>query len=422
LRIALELRGGFRYKTAPILDFETVSLARSEDAMRGLLALICCCLLETLAAADDDFPYSATVSDQSVEVRCGPGWEYYATDVLRQGQRVEVYRHEPGGWLAIRPPEGSHSWVPARQLESVGQDVARVIIDGAVAWVGSSAESVRQHKWQIRLDRDELVAVLDKVTMSAGPGFAKETYCKIAPPPGEFRWIHAEHAAAPQSIAHRSAKRKLKLVDFRPGSTAPKQPPRRAVSSEELAELSKQLKQVNVELALLVTRDISQWNLDALQDRATQLVTAARETKYEDEVREIAERVEQFKSLRRRYEQLGDMDRVPVGDRSDGVSAAPREIADEPIGTGIIPASTGTSEDYFSDVGWLMPVHSTKRIAPPYALLDDNGQVKCYITPSPGLNLRRYLREHVSVHGQQRSIASLRAKLVTAQRVSKARK
>ena len=139
-------------------------------------------------------------------------------------------------------------------------------------------------------------------------------------------------------------------------------------------------------------------------------------------MREIAERVERFKSLKSRYEQLGDMDAVATIDRPEGVSAAPREIDDEPVGTGIIPASSGSSEDYFSDVGWLMPVHSTKRIAPPYALLDDQGQVKCYVTPSPGLNLRRYTREHVSVHGQQRKVDSLRATLVTASRVTKARK
>ena len=58
----------------------------------------------------------------------------------------------------------------------------------------------------------------------------------------------------------------------------------------------------------------------------------------------------------------------------------------------------------------------------PIALLDDTGQVKCYVTPSPGLNLRRYVREYVSVRGQQRQVASLRATLVTADRVSKARK
>jgi uncharacterized protein YgiM (DUF1202 family) len=388
--------------------------------MRGPITLFCCCVFVTSAVADDEFPYSATVSTDGVEVRCGPGWEYYSTGTLRKGDRVEVYRHEPGGWLAVRPPEGSHSWVPARQLESTEEKVARVVVDGAVAWVGSNTESIRQHKWQIRLDRGELVAVLDKATMAVGPGFAQETYCKIAPPPGEFRWIHAEHAAAPQSIAHRSAKRNIELVDFRPGSTATKRSSRRAVSAAELEELSEQFKELNVELSLLVTRDIAEWNLSALEERTRQLADAARDTKYADEVREVAARVGEFKTLKERYEHLGDVS--AVADRTQGVSAAPRQMDDAPIGTGVTPASSGGDADYFSDVGWLMPVHSAKRIAPPFALLDDTGQVKCYVTPSPGLNLRRYVREHVSVHGSQRDVASLRAALVTADRVRKASK
>jgi uncharacterized protein YgiM (DUF1202 family) len=391
--------------------------------MRGLLSLILCsCMSIASALADDDFPYTAAVSTDGVQVRCGPGWEYYSTQTLRRGERVEVYRHEPGGWLAIRPPEGSYSWVPLRQLESADKDVARVLIDGAVAWVGSDAEAVKQHKWQIRLDRGELVAILEKATMAVGPGFAQETYCKIAPPPGEFRWIHAEHASAPQSIAHRTSQRTIELVDFRPGSTAPPAPPRRKVSAEELAKLSKQVKELNVELSLLVTRDINEWNLSAMHDRTEALATEARDTRFAEEAREIADRVDEFKSLKRRYEQLGDMDSLAALDRPQGVSAAPRELDDEPVGTGVIPVSDGDSESHFSDIGWLMPVHSAKRIAPPFALLDDTGQVKCYVTPSPGLNLRRYVREHVSIRGQQRQVASLRATLVTADRVSKARK
>ena len=169
-------------------------------------------------------PLHGSVSTDGVEVRCGPGWDYYSTATLEAGQRVEVYRHEAGGWLAIRPPEGSHSWIPLRQVESAGQDVARVIVDGAVAWVGSTAESVTQHKWQVRLDRGELVVVLGKATMVVGPGFAQETYCKIAPPPGEFRWIHAEHASAPQAVAHRSSGRTIELVDFHTGNQTVQEP------------------------------------------------------------------------------------------------------------------------------------------------------------------------------------------------------
>ena len=155
--------------------------------MRGVTAiLMTCCVLGTPApGAEPAFPYTADVSVEEVEVRCGPGWEYYATQCLARSAQVEVYRHEPGGWLAVRPPEGSFSWISARHVKRDGnQRVGEVTIDGAVAWVGSAVESVKQHKWQVRLERGELVEVQGEQSLSVGPGFATETYYRIAPPAG----------------------------------------------------------------------------------------------------------------------------------------------------------------------------------------------------------------------------------------------
>ena len=66
-----------------------------------------------------------------------------------------------------------------------------------------------------------------------------------------------------------------------------------------------------------------------------------------------------------------------------------------------------------------MPVHSTKRVAPPFALLDDDGRVQAYVTPAPGLNLRRYTKKYVGIVGEKAYVASLRATHVSAQRVVK---
>jgi hypothetical protein len=70
----------------------------------------------------------------------------------------------------------------------------------------------------------------------------------------------------------------------------------------------------------------------------------------------------------------------------------------------------------FDAEGWLMPVHSTRRDAPPFALLDDQERVVCYVQPSPGLKLRRYARKHVGLFGSKRYIPDLRASLITVTR------
>lgn len=81
--------------------------------------------------------------------------------------------------------------------------------------------------------------------------------------------------------------------------------------------------------------------------------------------------------------------------------------------------AAGTPDPQFDAIGWLMPVHSTRRAAPPFALLDDDGRVICYVQAAPGLNLRRYAKKHVGLFGNQRFITDLRASLITVSRVVK---
>src|SRR5437879_5055864 len=55
------------------------------------------------------------ITVKEVEVRSGPSQQFYATSKLRLGDRVEVVKSDKGnpGWLAIKPPQGSQSWINA---------------------------------------------------------------------------------------------------------------------------------------------------------------------------------------------------------------------------------------------------------------------------------------------------------------------
>ncbi|MEX0938893.1 MAG: SH3 domain-containing protein [Pirellulales bacterium] len=138
------------------------------------------------AAAAEEFPYTAYVNAEDVYVRSGPGRNYYPTMKLAQGATVEVYRHDPGGWLAIRPPEGSFTWVSARYLKPDGAGLGEVVEENVVARVGSQFSQVRD-VIQVRLEIGELVEILEEYN---GGG---QTWYKIAPPSGEFRWISGRY-------------------------------------------------------------------------------------------------------------------------------------------------------------------------------------------------------------------------------------
>lgn len=146
-------------------------------------------------AADDSaetFPHRRTIGGAEVEARSGPGSQFYVTDRLPPGTQIDVYRRDPGGWLGIRPPRGSFSWVRRDAIQETSQgDVARVLGADTVCRVGSQVAEVSEHTGQVYLEKDELVELLaDPIAGLETIGqLEKQGWCRIAPPAGEFRWV-----------------------------------------------------------------------------------------------------------------------------------------------------------------------------------------------------------------------------------------
>ena len=71
----------------------------------------------SLAAAETTFPYTAYVQSSSTSVLAGASIDSLATGRLKQGDQVQVYRHQ-GDWAGIRPPHSSFSWVAGDRAAS----------------------------------------------------------------------------------------------------------------------------------------------------------------------------------------------------------------------------------------------------------------------------------------------------------------
>src|SRR4051812_7265372 len=130
-------------------------------------------------AAAESAPYQARVIVAGAAVHSGPGDNFYTTDTLSQGDTVEVYREKAGGWLAIRPPEGSFSWIAARDLILKDGGLAEVVKDDVASRIGSRLND-RHNAAQVRLKKGEAVEVLGEETING------EKWCKVSPPAGEF--------------------------------------------------------------------------------------------------------------------------------------------------------------------------------------------------------------------------------------------
>ena len=151
------------------------------------------------AQRDTDFPYQALTLNEKTIVRSGPADVHYETDELTSGQVVNVYRHDPGGWCAIQPPQGSFSLVPESAIRKLDDANGIVTVDGVQSWVGTRMGSVDSPMWQVKLKIDESVKILGEASWPNPDGNSTIWY-QIAPPSGEFRWVQISDLQLPENL------------------------------------------------------------------------------------------------------------------------------------------------------------------------------------------------------------------------------
>jgi len=184
-----------------------------------------------------EFPFDGYIAAREAEITSGPGRRFYMTGKLPRGTKVEVYREDDAGWLAIRPPAGSFSWVPAEHVELMGDDMGKVR-SAAESWIGTSVEDVKEHKSQVSLKPGELVQIIDRKNVATKEG--DEAWLKIAPPAGEFRYVHSRDVSRELVEADEPAANEVAPAEvpdtltaaISPGETEPDEPrPFRASTS-----------------------------------------------------------------------------------------------------------------------------------------------------------------------------------------------
>lgn len=427
----------------------------------------------TLSVAGEiSFPYKAYVTSNDVYVRSGPGKNYYPTNKLTAGTEVEVYRHDPGGWYAIRPPEGSFAWVSSRFLQPTGEDRLAKVIGGEVAArVGSEFSDIRD-VIQVRLHRGEVVEVLEKKEFGAGPEAG--VWYKIAPPSGEFRWVFGKYvdpdypkdglrksSAANNPLLHPAPASSPAVADVappvqadeRPGDSAteswtpmkaepqaaspavamaqskassqpvssaygprqfhdPDDPhaaakPTRQTSPEEFQE---EVDKLEVDLSVMLVEEPTVWNFDEISLRARSLMLQAETAVERGRVRTLLNKIAQSEDIRHRYDMVAKL-RTETERENQQLA----ELS-QARGTGRVTEISAPGR--YDGVGRLARVVSPKVGAPQYALVDENGNVKCYVTPAPGVNMQYYVGQQIGVVGVRGYITEQRAQHVMAKHVT----
>lgn len=404
-------------------------------------------------AAEESFPFKAFVANDRTQLRSGPGDDHYSTDELQRGVEVEVYRRAEGGWLAIRPPQSSFSWVAQRDVKGTDKlDVAEVVGTSAVSWIGSSVDDGVDHRWLIRLDSGETVRIIGKERRRMLAEGKTDVFYKISPPAGEFRWLHEDDLVREKGDTATISDPDVVLADFRvalkgtpraePNSSASKDATpsagkkdafysrdRQSSHRESLGELAlipkrgsnasptttststrseltlntdleSRLRDLEAQLSLVAAQPADSWNFASLRASAEQLASNGNSTLDRARVQLYLDKLAEFEDLKARHALMDP--KIPV-ERPAAKRSATSDLA------GVDPRFDGT--------GWLLPVHSTKKPAPPYALLDKDGNVLQFVSPAPGLNLNRYLRKEIGVFGQKDQGTTLDKPHLTAHRI-----
>jgi SH3-like domain-containing protein len=385
------------------------------------------------ARAEPQFPYSAQVAMEDVVVRSGPGMNYYPTSKLMRGDTVEVHRHDPGGWYAIRPPDGNYSWVSSRHMRIKENRLGEVTTPDAPARVGSSFSNVRD-VIQVRLQQGEIVEILDEFN---GGG---QTWYKIAPPAGEFRWIAARHLDlqpsgpnhADSSVRWAQGENESELDSAgqdrdlhgnsqtghhasngagderqdrwvqQTASRSGRQAWKSVGTSDDVPSHggSDGLDAIQQDLSETIAQQPSGWELEPLKQRTEQLLDRAGTALERGRARKILHQIERLENIQHRHARLtGGSEELspPYGDASS-------------FGAGPLAR--------FDRAGTLRPVVSRTRRAPRFALVDDTGAVICFVTPAPGVNLQAYLGQRIGVSGSRSYLAEYQRDYFLAQQVT----
>lgn len=403
------------------------------------------------------FPLQARVVTAGAAVRSGPAETYYLTDTLPEDSTVEVYRRQPDGWCAIRPPQSSFSWIYAQHVQPADDGLARINKDDVPVRVGSRL-SARRNVVQVRLHNGEMVEILGQDDREGGPWY------KIAPPAGEFRWVNArdlapigsgdatwEPAAAivtvsleqpveskadgePEELtapplASDSAGTWAATDDSKASAAAsspssdvtPLGPSTSSPQSAASPDFASELALLELRLSRMVAEPTETWNVDTLEQAAERLLSQADTVADRDAVKATLAKIDRFATIQRRHLAIhggtvrGNMDGIAAD--ADGPTARPQIAAGIPVAAAAETAGGGPA-GRFDAVGVLRPVVSRRPGAPQFALVNEQGQVVTFLTPTPDVNLQPYLGRRIGVVGSRGYIPEFRRAHVTAGRVT----
>jgi hypothetical protein len=389
-------------------------------------------------ATADPPPYSTTVIAPEAEVRCGASMDpqLYPTNRLHKGDVVQVLKERPDGWLEIRPPEGSFSWINTRSVRQLVPTMPNNFVveaqpgEKVAVLVGTELGHGKPTKIGALLERSAQVRRYQKPGQAGLPlSDVDGTWMPIEPPAAEVRYLRAEAVARPQNPPAGGAPMLPPVATppaARPGGSSFDPSQSQALSSAspgdklthaEVEELYTRAytadRSGNVQLAIQLYSNVAALGYKINSPFAPQALIRAHFLQTNTPAAPVSG------AERRLYPMVGDPP-APPSVRLDRPSFASAAGTQQPVTTA--GATISTSRQSGESAGaqqWIGRLRKAGRGIggrPTYVLQSPQGNPLVYVNPAQGLDLDAFIGQNVELIGSAAYYGEFRANyMVVAQ-------
>ena len=396
--------------------------------MYGFLALLLLISNQTGTAAgiNSAVPFTARIILPNAEVRSGPGSDskLYGTNNLKAGDVITVVQERPDGWLAIRPPDGSFSWVQSKYLQRIVATQPNYLVqtnDGnkVPVYIGSAVLNTKPTLESARLTRGSQVK-----SLGAAQSDGKENWIPIVPPENELRYIRCE-AIGKQAVQANPAPAAVPATPPNPVSSSAivnansavpncdaNQRWSQAISAETAGQSTEAIRlysQIGQDFACSQPMFASQaygravWLRDCASKGKTNTVQACAPGQPKLTNKALVQAV----SNSQNNAPTAPIGSAPVANmvpQSNGPSPTPVKSINSGSGSGMGP-------------GFLRKAGRPQSNEPSYYIESQQGRPLIYLAPAPGQNLDLFINQRVEVSGPTTYRSDMRAYVMTVYQI-----
>ncbi len=328
------------------------------------------------------FPYVAEITGDSVNIRSGPGTNYYPCGKLNKTDRVKIVGRQ-FSWSRIAPPAGSFSWISTQYvtINPNNRAVGTVTGDDVRVYAGSDeVRPIQSTTLQGKLNKNDKVELL---------GQQQDNYYKIAPPSFAYLWVLTDYTnpLGPVSQFPLFVEPKTSPTTETPAIV----PTGTLFEAEKLKEYYTLQKQIDAERAKPLDRQDYADIKKQLADIAA-VKTAGKAARYADFALKQIERCELAAQVGREV-RLQDKQLQQIKQSIETARAA--QLAEVPDLGGF--AAIG--KFYTSNI---YGAHGTQAESRHYLITDDAGKIICYALPAGHalkLDLSKFIDHKVGLIG-----------------------